>query len=51
MFKKKTKKEEAPRPILEKVEVNEVKKANGVRVIVSSNGQLKIQQQVEFQLS
>lgn len=38
MFKKKTNKEEAPRPILEKVEVNEVKKANGVRVIVSSNG-------------
>tara|TARA_R110000796_G_scaffold57132_1_gene131968 strand:+ start:369 stop:485 length:117 start_codon:yes stop_codon:yes gene_type:complete len=38
MSKKNTKKEEAPRPILEKVEVNEVKKANGVRVIVSING-------------
>ena len=36
--KRKEKKEEAPKPLIEKVEVQEVKKDNGVRVITRSNG-------------
>ena len=41
MFKTKKikeKKEEAPKPLIEKVEVQEVKKDDGVRVITRSNG-------------
>ena len=37
-FQSKAKKEEAPKPLLEKVEVQETKKDNGVRVITRSNG-------------
>jgi len=36
--KSKEKKEEAPKPLIEKVEVQETKKDNGVRVITRSNG-------------
>lgn len=36
--KSKAKKEEAPKPLIEKVEVQEVKKDNGVRVITRING-------------
>ena len=36
--KNKAKKEEAPKPLIEKVEVQEVKKDDGVRVITRSNG-------------
>ena len=36
--KKSKKKEEAPKPLIEKVEVKEVKKDDGVRVITRSNG-------------
>ena len=36
--KSKAKKEEAPKPLIEKVEVQETKKDNGVRVITRSNG-------------
>ncbi len=36
--KSKVKKEEAPKPLLEKVQVQETKKDNGVRVITRSNG-------------
>jgi hypothetical protein len=41
MFKRKkskAKKEEATKPLIEKVEVQEVKKDDGVRVITRSNG-------------
>jgi len=36
--KSKTKKQEAPKPLIEKVEAQEVKKDDGVRVITRSNG-------------
>lgn len=36
--KTKSKKEEAPKPLIQKVEVQEVKKDDGVRVITRSNG-------------
>jgi len=36
--KTKSKKEEAPKPLIEKVEVQGVKKDDGVRVITRSNG-------------
>jgi len=36
--KSKQKKEEAPKPLIQKVEVQEVKKDDGVRVITRSNG-------------
>ena len=36
--KSKAKEEEAPKPLIEKVEVQEVKKDDGVRVITRSNG-------------
>jgi hypothetical protein len=36
--KTKTKNEEAPKPLIEKVEVQETKKDDGVRVITRSNG-------------
>ena len=36
--KSKAKKEEAHKPLIEKVEVKEVKKDDGVRVITRSNG-------------
>jgi len=36
--KSKKKKQEAPKPLIEKVEVQEVKKDDGVRVITRSNG-------------
>ena len=36
--KSKQKKEEATKPLIEKVEVQEVKKDDGVRVITRSNG-------------
>ena len=38
MSKKKSKKEEAPKPLIQKVEVKETKKDDGVRVITRSNG-------------
>jgi hypothetical protein len=36
--KSKSKKEEAPKPLIQKVEVKETKKDDGVRVITRSNG-------------
>lgn len=36
--KKSKKKEEAPKPLIQKVEVQEIKKDNGVRIITSTNG-------------
>ena len=36
--KKSKKKEEAPKPLIEKVEVQETKKDDGVRIITRSNG-------------
>ena len=38
MSKKKSKKEEAPKSLIQKVEVKETKKDDGVRVITRSNG-------------
>jgi len=36
--KSKQKKEEAPKPLIQKVEIQEVKKDDGVRVITRNNG-------------